>query len=104
MMLAGAHERGHLLSFLQRSSNSQELASTDASLLSALDVAGASTAGSMPLEFAQQFLARSAHASAKLAAGFLQSGVAPTSGSYAPQSGQIFGILKTLQEDFEKTL
>jgi len=104
MLLAGVQEKGQLVSFLQRSSNAQGMTSTDASLLSALDAAGSSTAGSMPLEFAQQFLARSAHANAKLAAGFLQSGVAPTSGSYAPQSGQIFGILKTLQEDFEKTL
>merc|ERR1719377_438744 len=35
---------------------------------------------------------------------FLQNGVAPSAGSYAPQSGQIFGILETMKEEFEANL
>lgn len=72
------------------------------SLLSALDPHG-SAAADLPIEIAQKVLARSAK-EAVVAGGFLQGGVAPTAGSYAPQSGQIFGILKTLKEDFESNL
>jgi len=71
-------------------------------LLSALDAAGASAASALPLDLAQKILERSAKESAR--AGFLQAGVAPSSGSYAPQSNVIFGILKQLQENFEKNL
>merc|ERR1719313_1224916 len=71
------------------------------SLLSALDARGAPAAESLPLDIAQKMLARSATG---VAAGFLQGGAAPTSGSYAPQSGQIFGIMKTMKEDFEQNL
>merc|ERR1719440_907616 len=50
-------------------------------------------ASSVPLEFAQKVLARNAQGASK--SSFLQNGVAPSAGSYAPQSGQIFGILTT---------
>jgi len=70
------------------------------SLLSALDASGGAAADSLPLDIAQKVLARSA----KNAGAFLQSAAAPSSGSYSPQSGQIFGILKTMQEDFESNL
>merc|ERR1719161_71808 len=35
---------------------------------------------------------------------FLQDGAAPSGGSYSPQSGQIFGILTTMKEEFEGNL
>jgi len=54
----------------------------------------------MPLEFAQRVLARAATA----APAFLQAGTAPSGGSYAPQSSQIFGILTTMKEEFEANL
>jgi len=57
------------------------------------------------LDIAQKLLARSVHgAGAAGAGGFLQGALAPTAGSYSPQSGQIFGILKQLKEDFESNL
>merc|ERR1719356_1682997 len=55
------------------------------------------------MDIAQKFLARSVEGAGK-AGGFLQGALAPTAGSYSPQSGQIFGILKTLKEDFENNL
>jgi chromosome segregation ATPase len=96
MLVAGRHEKG--LSFLQ-----QDSSSTGDSLLSALDAAGASMVP-LPIDAAQKILEHSAHDGTATGAGFLQAGVAPTSGSYAPQSGQIFGILKQLKEDFEINL
>merc|ERR1719352_2279439 len=71
------------------------------SLLSLLESKKGDAAGSVPLEFAQRVLARSAAASAPA---FIQSGTAPSGGSYAPQSGQIFGILTTMKEEFEANL
>jgi len=68
-----------------------------------LDSRGAPAAESLPLDIAQNFLARSAK-QVTVAGGFLQGAAAPTSGSYSPQSGQIFGILKTMKEDFESNL
>merc|ERR1719453_548363 len=47
-------------------------------------------------------LARAAKGSA--AGGFLQAEAAPTSGSYTPASSQIFGILNSMKDDFEKNL
>jgi len=73
------------------------------SLLSALDARGAAAAESLPLEIAQKVLSRSAK-DVPVAGGFLQSGAAPTSGSYSSQSGPIFGIMKAMHEDFEKNL
>merc|ERR1719473_170530 len=57
-------------------------------------------ASSVPLDIAQRVLARNA----KSQPAFLQSGAAPSGGSYAPQSGQIFGILTTMKEEFEANL
>jgi len=57
---------------------------------------------SVPLDFAQKVLARNAQGASK--SSFLQNGVAPSAGSYAPQSGQIFGILTTMKEEFEANL
>merc|ERR1719440_633405 len=59
-------------------------------------------ASTVPLEFAQRILARNAQGASK--SSFLQNGVAPSGGSYAPQSGQIFGILTTMKEEFEANL
>merc|ERR1719157_231306 len=54
----------------------------------------------MPLEFAEKLLARSASSGPA----FLQSGTAPSGGSYSSQSGAIFGILTTMKEEFEANL
>jgi hypothetical protein len=100
MLLAGAHEKGQKFSFLQRGDSVQSSTATGDSLLSALDATGVSAASTVPLDIAQKLLERSANDGK--AAGFIQA--APTSGSYAPQSGQIFGILGALKDDFEKNL
>jgi len=55
----------------------------------------------LPLDVAQQVLARAAGAAGPA---FIQSGTAPSGGSYAPQSNQIFGILTTMKEEFEANL
>merc|ERR1719440_619782 len=60
------------------------------------------SASTVPLEFAQKILSRAAQGASK--SSFLQNGVAPSAGSYAPQSGQIFGILTTMKEEFEANL
>jgi len=73
--------------------------STGTALLALVD--GASAESSVPLKFAEQVLAKSAQASK---AALLQEGAAPTSGSYSPASGQIFGILTTMKEEFEANL
>jgi len=104
MLLADAGEKGHKvaeLALLQASTSSSEIYKP---LLSALDAEGVATESHLPLNIAQQILERSAGAKHVAGAGFLQAGAAPTSGSYAPQSGAIFGILSTLKEDFEKNL
>jgi len=105
MLLADAGEKGNRkVSFLALGAEAGTTA-TGNSLLSALDAQGSAAASALPLEFAMRVLERSAREAAPSGVtGFLQSEVAPTSGSYAPQSGQIFGILKTLQEDFEGNL
>jgi len=101
MTVSASEHHGTALLAIGAGANSGT-ASSD-SLLSALDARGASTAQSLPLDIAEKLLSQSAKATA-VAGGFLQSGAAPTSGSYAPQSGKIFGILKTMKEDFEKNL
>jgi len=73
--------------------------STDSSLGDFLSDQG-DAAGAVPLEFAQKLLARAATSGPA----FLQSGTAPSGGSYAPQSNQIFGILTTMKEEFEASL
>merc|ERR1719352_1931857 len=55
---------------------------------------------SMPLEYAQRMLAKEV----TTAPAFLQSGAAPSGGSYNSQSGAIFGILTTMKEEFEADL
>jgi len=96
MLMADSGEKGHKVSLLSVATGSSD------SFLSALDAEGAPAASAVPVDIAQKILERSAQASAASGAGFLQA--APTSGSYAPQSGVIFGILETLKEDFEKNL
>jgi hypothetical protein len=105
MLLASRSEKK--VSFLDLATKSAAGSSEGATivghaLLEALDAEGDAVDNGLPLKFAQQVLEKSAgHASG---AGFLQAGLAPTSGSYAPQSSAIFGILKTLKEDFENNL
>jgi len=71
--------------------------STESSLGDFLSSQG-DAAGSMPSEFAEKILAREAASGPA----FLQT--APSGGSYAPQSNQIFGILTTMKEEFEANL
>merc|ERR1719162_2390317 len=71
--------------------------STDSSLV---DFMQGDDSGAMPLEFAQKVLARAA----TTGSAFLQAGTAPSGGSYAPQSNQIFGILTTMKDGFEANL
>merc|ERR1719326_475699 len=61
-----------------------------------LRLADASTLGHVQMKELKSFLQDSAGASSFLAIPGMQ--------SYAPQSGQIFGILKQMKEDFEKNL
>jgi len=82
-------------SFLSTGSKST---STGSALLNL--VSGASAESSVPLKYAQQILA----SHVKEGAALLQEGAAPTSGSYSPASGQIFGILTTMKEEFEANL
>merc|ERR1719174_3081800 len=104
MLLADAHAKGHRVSLISLSTDGgRGAASSAGNLLSSLDAEGAATSV-LPIDIAQKILEESAHQGNAPAAGFLQAGVAPTSGSYAPQSGQIFGILKQLKEDFETNL
>jgi len=93
-------EQQHAAAFTQMGTGATT--ASEHSLLSALDARGAAAAESLPLDIAQKVLAQSAKAA--VAAGFLQAGAAPTSGSYAPQSSKIFGILEAMKEDFEKNL
>jgi hypothetical protein len=84
------------VAFLSLSTESRSLGK---SLLSVIED---DEAVSVPLEFAQRELAKAAK---KVAApAFIQSGLAPTSGSYSSQSNQIFGILTTMKEEFEANL
>jgi len=104
MLLADAHAKGQRVSLISLSTDGgRGAASSAGNLLSSLDAEGAATSV-LPIDIAQKILEESAHQGNAPAAGFLQAGVAPTSGSYAPQSGQIFGILKQLKEDFETNL
>jgi len=70
----------------------------DASLSSILE---GDAAGAMPLEYAQRELTNAVTSSGPA---FLQSGAAPSGGSYSSQSGAIFGILTTMKEEFEADL
>jgi len=78
--------------------------STDASVdRSSVLSTFATGAGSVPLEFAQRLLAKSAKGISAQPS-FIQGGTAPSGGSYAPQSDAIFGILTTMKEEFEANL
>jgi len=106
MVASSEHNKVSLLALdakTQRHSQTDTSTALDNSLLSALDVHGTAAAVSLPLDIAQKLLARSVQGTGK-AGGFLQGALAPTAGSYSPQSGQIFGILKQLKEDFESNL
>merc|ERR1719491_1771376 len=64
---------------------------------SVLDVQGGSL---LPVDLAQRMLQRAANEAKGSASAFVQGGPA----SYAPQSSQIFGILKQMEEEFEANL
>merc|ERR1719161_3130139 len=92
----------------------QEGSSTQAlrGLRMSLDAYGAGASFDLPLKFAQRILEQSANAKEEPAAkggAFVQKGTQqkdsqPYYQSYAPRSGQIFGILKQLKEEFETNL
>merc|ERR1719160_2296593 len=44
------------------------------------------------------------HKQRRVLSSFLQTKQAPSAGSYAPQSGEIFGVLRQMKEQFEKNL
>jgi hypothetical protein len=71
----------------------------DKRLLAALG-GGAPQEEVLPVNLAEKFLSRSA----KKASAFVQSDVAPTAGSYSPQSSTIFGILQSMKDEFESNL
>jgi chromosome segregation ATPase len=72
----------------------------DKAWASVLDLHGESA---VPLDIAQRMLARAAKDAKASGSSFVQgSGEGPA--SYAPQSSQIFGILKQMSEDFENNL
>jgi len=104
MLMVGDEMRtGKKASFLSMAASSKQgMSAEDNSLLDALNAEGATASGSLPLNIALRIVERSAKGPAKV--GFLQAGLAPTSGSYAPQSSVIFGILTTLKDDFEANL
>merc|ERR1740138_954662 len=61
---------------------------------------GSSHHSEVPLEFGSRILARAA----RQAAALVQTGQPAPFQSYAPQSSQIFGILKQMKEEFEGDL
>jgi chromosome segregation ATPase len=93
----GRHSRQGT-SFLSLSTDST---SAGESLLSVFESGHGEASGAVPLEFAQRILAKTAQGAQPA---FIQSGAAPSGGSYAPQSSQIFGILTTMKEEFEANL
>jgi hypothetical protein len=106
MLMVGDEMRtGKKASFLSLAATSQQgMTAEDKSLLEALNAEGSTASGALPLNLALRIVERSAKGLGKVGAGFLQADLAPTSGSYAPQSSVIFGILKTLKDDFEANL
>jgi len=60
----------------------------------------------LPVDIAQHMLATAAKevATGKSSSAFVQGAAAPTAGSYSPQSGQIFGILNQMKDEFEANL
>jgi len=106
MLMVGDEMRtGKKVSFLSLAATSKQgMSAEDNSLLEALNAEGATASGALPLNIALKIVERSAKGAGKVGGGFLQADLAPTSGSYAPQSSQIFGILTTLKDDFEANL
>merc|ERR550537_1531984 len=72
----------------------------DRAWASVLDVQSASV---LPIDIAQRMLERAAKEAKGSASAFVQ-GSSEGPASYAPQSSQIFGILKTMKEEFETNL
>jgi hypothetical protein len=72
----------------------------DQKLLKALQEGRQNTLSELPLEFGTRVLAKAAGQAAAL----VQTGQPAPFQSYAPQSSQIFGILKTMKEEFETDL
>jgi len=104
LLMAGSESRTgrSKVAALLDTTNKQGLTVQDHSLLDALDAEGSASSAALPLDIALKIVERSAKQASP--SGFLQADAAPTSGSYAPQSSQIFGILTTLKEDFEGNL
>mmetsp|Transcript_8678 Transcript_8678/g.19343 ORF Transcript_8678/g.19343 Transcript_8678/m.19343 type:complete len:774 (+) Transcript_8678:106-2427(+) len=101
--------RRQRVSLLSIGSQSQEGATaTDKLLLSALDPKGASLSDALPVKFAVEVLQNSAakqpRRGASTAAGFLQAGEQSPYASYSAQSGQIFGILQQMLDEFQANL
>lgn len=87
-----------LLSVAMKGGKAQDSA-VDTALLQALAAGHPSTAD-VPLEFGSRILARAAGQGSSL----VQTAQPAGFQSYAPQSGQIFGILKQMKEEFENDL
>jgi len=102
LLHAGKSERHQLQRGASFLSLSTDASSVGDSLLSVFESAHDDASAAVPLEFAERLLAQTAKAATK--SSFLQAGAAPSAGSYAPQSGQIFGILTTMKEEFEANL
>merc|ERR1719486_590694 len=102
LLHAGKSERHQLQRGASFLSLSTDASSVGDSLLSVFESAHDDASAAVPLEFAERLLAQTAKAATK--SSFLQAGAAPSAGSYAPQSGQIFGILTTMKEEFEASL
>jgi len=103
MMVDSEAVTGKKASFLD-TTDKEAMTIQDRSLLEALNAEGSAAASALPLEIALKVVERSIKQDTPVVAGFLQSGAAPSSGSYAPQSGAIFGIMTTMKEDFEGNL
>jgi chromosome segregation ATPase len=75
-------------------------AALDERMLTALQGSSRNARADVPLEFGSRILERAA----KQAAALVQTAQPAPFQSYAPQSSQIFGILKQMKEDFEANL
>jgi hypothetical protein len=103
-MLAGDDPRSGRLGAPKRKSAAALLAigsqqGMDRAWASVLDVQGASV---LPIDIAQRMLERAAKEAKGSASSFVQG--SSKDPSYAPQSSQIFGILKQMKEEFETNL
>merc|ERR1719486_899880 len=103
LLHAGKSERHQLQRGASFLSLSTDATSVGDSLLSVFESGHDDASAAVPLEFAERLLAQTAKNVAGKSS-FLQGGAAPSAGSYAPQSGQIFGILTTMKEEFEANL